>query len=230
MFEIFGEINLEILSGDFDSTSTTEVSVADIKGKYLQNRVPCIHTHAPEKTRVGVISGLWANSLGLGGILHIEVEKFPNDGKGLVLNLTGKQGDVMKESAEVALSVARRVCTSDENLNYNIHIHVPDGATPKDGPSAGVAITCALISSLRARPLDNSTAVTGEVCLQGKVKAVGGLGAKIAGAIRAGIKHVYYPSENKEDIAKLIRLGKINETKIELTPIQSITEIMTRFY
>ena len=228
LFEIFGEINLEILSGDFDVVSGKEVDVPDIKGKYLQNRVPCIHTRAPEKAQVGVISGLWANSLGLGGILHIEVEKFPNDGKGLVLNLTGKQGDVMKESAEVALSVARRACSNGENLNYTVHIHVPDGATPKDGPSAGVAITCALISSLRAMPLDNSTAVTGEICLQGKVKAVGGLGAKIAGAIRAGIKHVFYPSENREDIDKLIRLGKINAGRIELTPIQSITEIIDK--
>lgn len=227
LFEIFGEINLQILNGDYD-LSRTIIDSMEIKCKYLKNRVPCILTRALDTPTVGVVCGLWANSLGLGGVLHIQIRKSPNGSKGLELKLTGNQGDVMKESVDVALSIARQYCAHLEHLNYSLHVHVPDAATPKDGPSAGVAITCGIISCLLERTCDNLKAITGEICLQRRVKAVGGLDAKIAGAVRAGIKQVFYPTESHDEIIRLISIGLIDSDSIKLTPISSLEDVLDK--
>ena len=137
--------------------------------------------------------------------MPIEVTYFPGKG-GLVL--TGKLGDVMKESAEIALDFVRSNASkygiSDEIFQKNdIHIHVPEGAVPKDGPSAGIAITTAIISCLSKTPVDANVAMTGEVTLRGKALPIGGLREKSLAALRCGIKRIIVPSENKKDVSEL---------------------------
>lgn len=165
-------------------------------------------THEPEvaekKAAPGVVTGLAWTPVG-GEILFIEATRMP--GKGL-LQLTGLLGDVMKESAQAARSYVR---SHGEKLgidpkifeNEDIHIHVPAGATPKDGPSAGVAITMALISLLTGRAIDPKTAMTGEINLRGRVMPVGGVKDKVLAASRAGIKTVILPARNKNSLEEL---------------------------
>jgi ATP-dependent Lon protease len=228
LFEIFGELNLRVLHGE-DSNCNLQLTVDDIKNKFLSNRTPCMETAVLDHDRIGLVNGLWANSFGIGGLLHIQVtNEQSNNKKDTTLKLTGKQGDVMKESADVALSIARRMAKTlgIRAVEGRFHIHVPDAATPKDGPSAGVAITTAIISVLSGKKVRCNIAVTGEVCLRGMVKAVGGLEAKIAGAVRAGASKVLFPKENLPDIQRLTSMGKIDIDVIELQPIVSMEEAL----
>jgi ATP-dependent Lon protease len=154
-----------------------------------------------EENLVGVATGMYYTPVG-GDILFVETSVTPGKG-GLVL--TGQLGDVMKESARAALtyakSNAKRFGISQDMLdNYEIHIHVPAGATPKEGPSAGTAISTSLISALTGVPVRKDVAMTGEVTLRGRVLPIGGLKEKILGAKRAGIKHIIYPSKNQSDL------------------------------
>jgi ATP-dependent Lon protease len=157
-----------------------------------------------KENQIGVVTGLAYTEFG-GDILPIEVTYFPGKG-GLVL--TGKLGDVMKESAAIALDYVRanskKYHIDDEIFQKNdIHIHVPEGAVPKDGPSAGVAITTAIISSLSNTPVDANVAMTGEVTLRGKALPIGGLREKSLAALRSGIKHIIVPIDNKKDVSEL---------------------------
>lgn len=157
-----------------------------------------------KENQIGVVTGLAYTEFG-GDILPIEVTYFPGKG-GLVL--TGKLGDVMKESAAIALDYVRanskKYGIDDEIFQKNdIHIHVPEGAVPKDGPSAGVAITTAIISSLSNTPVDANVAMTGEVTLRGKALPIGGLREKSLAALRSGIKHIIVPLDNKKDVSEL---------------------------
>ena len=149
----------------------------------------------------GVAVGLAWTPYG-GEILHVEVSTMPGTGK---LILTGKLGDVMKESAQAAVSLARAKAEkygipADFHEKRDIHIHVPAGATPKDGPSAGVTLVTALISALSGKPVDAETAMTGEVSLRGRVLPVGGIKEKILAAVSQGMKRVLIPSQNKKDV------------------------------
>ncbi len=159
----------------------------------------------PEKEpRVGVVNGLAWTSVG-GELLEVECALMP--GKG-VLKLTGQLGDVMKESAETAFSWVR---AHSEELGLDpafyektdIHIHVPEGAVPKDGPSAGVTMTTALVSALTGTPVRQDVAMTGEVTLRGRVLPIGGLKEKTLAAYRAGITTLVIPEENKKDLEKI---------------------------
>jgi ATP-dependent Lon protease len=150
----------------------------------------------------GVATGLAWTPVG-GDILFIEASKVAGSGK---LILTGQLGDVMKESAQTALSLAkaRAPCVAPESLEkQDIHIHVPAGATPKDGPSAGVAIFTALVSLLCDRPVRNDVAMTGEISLRGLVLPVGGIKEKVLAALRAGITTVLLPARNKRDLEEI---------------------------
>ncbi len=159
---------------------------------------------AEEKDEVGVVTGLAVSGFG-GDVLAIEVSLMEGDGR---ITLTGSLGDVMQESAQAALTYARsnaRQLGLEPGLfdRMNIHIHIPAGATPKDGPSAGIGLATAVISALTRRPVRRDVAMTGEVTLRGKVLAIGGLKSKTIAAHRAGIKTVLLPRENARDIPEL---------------------------
>jgi ATP-dependent Lon protease len=143
----------------------------------------------------GVATGLAWTPVG-GDILFIEASRTPGSGK---LILTGQLGDVMKESAQAALTLAK-VFTSQTLEKTDIHIHVPAGATPKDGPSAGVAMFLSLISLLSGKPVRHEVAMTGEISLRGLVLPIGGVKEKTLAALRAGIKTVMLPKRNEKDL------------------------------
>ena len=161
-------------------------------------------TQKEKEPQVGVVTGLAYTEYG-GDILPIEVNYFK--GKGALI-LTGHLGDVMKESASIALDYVK---SNAENfqvdpelfVNNDIHIHVPEGAVPKDGPSAGVAMTCAIISCLSKRPVSPDVAMTGEVTLRGQALPIGGLREKSLAALRSGIKKIVVPKDNKKDVDEL---------------------------
>lgn len=166
------------------------------------------HQMAENKDEVGVVTGLAWTPVG-GEVFSIEVTRMPGKGR---LILTGQLGDVMKESAQAGLSYARtRIAKNNpqEDFNtYDIHIHVPSGAVKKDGPSAGTAMTTALVSLFLDTPVRKEVGMTGEVTLRGKVLEIGGLKEKVLAAHRAGLKTIIVPAENKkdmEDIPKEIR-------------------------
>ncbi len=157
-----------------------------------------------EQSEVGLVTGLAWTEVG-GDLLQVESTLVP--GKGQLL-LTGQLGDVMKESASAALSVVRaRTDRLGIDLDFlqkhDIHVHVPEGATPKDGPSAGIAMATALVSMLTKNPVKADVAMTGEITLRGKVLAIGGLKEKLLAALRGGIRTVIIPDENKKDLVDL---------------------------
>jgi ATP-dependent Lon protease len=162
------------------------------------------HNMAEEEDEIGVATGLAVSGYG-GDILAIEVGLSEGTGK---VTLTGSLGDVMQESAQAALTYARahaRVLGLDPEVfdKVNLHIHIPTGAQPKDGPSAGIALATAIVSAFTQRPVRRDLAMTGEVTLRGKVLAIGGLKAKTIAAHRAGIKTVLLPKDNAKDIPEL---------------------------
>jgi ATP-dependent Lon protease len=149
-----------------------------------------------ERTSVpGVATGLAWTPVG-GDILFIEASKVPGSGK---LILTGQLGEVMKESAQAALTLAKGYL-GDSLEKTDIHVHVPAGATPKDGPSAGVAMYLALVSLLTSKPVRHDVAMTGEISLRGLVLPIGGVKEKTLAALRAGIKTVMLPKKNEKDL------------------------------
>jgi ATP-dependent Lon protease len=143
----------------------------------------------------GVATGLAWTPVG-GDILFIETSRTPGSGK---LILTGQLGDVMKESAQTALTLAK-VFTAETLEKTDVHIHVPAGATPKDGPSAGVAMFLSLVSLLAGKPVRADVAMTGEISLRGLVLPIGGVKEKTLAALRAGIKTVMVPKRNEKDL------------------------------
>jgi len=153
---------------------------------------------------VGLCTGLAWTEVG-GDLLIIEINILPGKGK---LTCTGKLGDVMQESAQAALSYVRSRAKfigleDDFYAKVDIHIHVPEGAIPKDGPSAGIAMATALTSAFTGRPVSKDVAMTGEITLRGRVLPIGGLKEKIIAAHRGGIKKVIIPKENEKDLHEL---------------------------
>ena len=177
-----------------------------------------------EENRVGVVTGLAWTEVG-GEILKIESAVMPGKGK---MQITGKLGDVMQESVKAAKSYIR-----SKSLDYGIippifdkkdfHIHVPEGATPKDGPSAGVAMVTSIISAITEIPVNKNVAMTGEITLRGLVLQIGGLKEKLLAAHRAGIKTVLIPIENKKD---LIEVPKTVLDSIEIIPVKNVDDVL----
>jgi ATP-dependent Lon protease len=214
LFDLYGEINLDILRCKSYENAVFPIEITkEILEKYLE-KYDVIKERIIQKTTPipGIINGLWANVLGKGGILPIEVAFFPS-ANFLELKLTGQLGDVMKESMNVAKSLAWSL-TPDEKKeewlkkfektkNAGIHVHCPEGAVSKDGPSAGVAITCAIYSLFNNQPIPSKIAITGEIDLRGNITAIGGLDMKILGGIRAGVKTFFFPESNGTDFQKI---------------------------
>ena len=173
---------------------------------------------------IGLVTGLAWTEVG-GDLLQIESTLVP--GKGALL-LTGQLGDVMKESASAALSVVRARTERlgidlDFLQKYDVHVHVPDGATPKDGPSAGIAMATALVSMLTKIPVRHDVAMTGEITLRGRVSAIGGLKEKLLAALRGGIKTVIIPDENRKD---LVDLPAAVTRHMKIMPVKWIDEVL----
>jgi ATP-dependent Lon protease len=212
MFEIIGEINLDILKNTIECAIPLVITIDAIKNKYLKEHTEVRPMKIHKESLVGVINGMWANSVGKGGILPIEASFYPCS-TFLDLKLTGMQGDVMKESMNVAKSLAWSLFKREheaaaldlQGKNQGLHVHVPEGATPKDGPSAGTAITMVMYSLFSGKKIKNDIAITGEICLQGRVTAIGGLELKILGGLRAGVKTFIYPKENEKDFIKFMK-------------------------
>ena len=189
---------MRLVSSDVKRISITEENLNEFLGvrRYLPP--------ALDKDPVGVVNGLAWTEVG-GELLEVEVNVMEGTGK---LELTGNLGDVMKESAQAAVSCIRSRAAelgiaAEFYKNRDIHIHFPEGAVPKDGPSAGVAITTALVSALTGRRVHSDVAMTGEVTLRGRVLAIGGLKEKTMAAKRSGIRTVILPKENQRDLAEI---------------------------
>lgn len=186
--------------------SGKEIPVVITKEKIKKFLGPVIYSHtiAEDNDQVGLVTGLAYTKVG-GDILFIEVATMPGVGK---ITLTGQLGDVMKESAKAAYSYVRShselLGIKDNKISKtDIHIHVPEGAVPKDGPSAGLAITTAIISAFTGKPVPKDLAMTGEVTLRGRALEIGGVREKVIAAHRAGIKHVILPKDNEKNIDDL---------------------------
>ena len=174
--------------------------------------------------RIGVTTGLAWTEFG-GEILKIESVMMPGKGK---MQITGKLGDVMQESVKAAKSYVR-----SKSLEFGIippifekkdfHIHVPEGATPKDGPSAGIAMVTSIVSCITGIPVDKNIAMTGEVTLRGDVLPIGGLKEKLLAAHRAGIRVILIPEDNKKD---LVEIPKKILDNITVTPVKTVDEVL----
>ncbi|MDC3005021.1 endopeptidase La [Candidatus Pelagibacter sp.] len=179
---------------------------------------------AENENRVGVVTGLAWTEFG-GEILKIETVNMPGKGR---MQITGKLGDVMQESAKAAKSYVR-----SKSLDYGVippvfekkdfHIHVPEGATPKDGPSAGIAMVTSIVSSITDIPVNRNIAMTGEVTITGQVLQIGGLKEKLLAAHRAGINHVLIPKDNEKD---LVDLPKKVKEDIKITPVKVVDDVL----
>ncbi|MFN2137512.1 MAG: S16 family serine protease, partial [Candidatus Promineifilaceae bacterium] len=177
-----------------------------------------------ENDEVGVVTGLAVNMFG-GDTLPIEVSLSEGSGR---ITLTGSLGDVMRESAQAALTYARanaRLLDLEPGIfdKINVHIHVPDGATPKDGPSAGIGMATAVISALTRRPVRNDVAMTGEITLRGKVLPIGGLKSKTIAAHRAGVTTVLLPKDNAKEIPELPERVRQD---LQLIPVSHLEEVL----
>ena len=175
------------------------------KPRYLKDKL------RKKEGKIGVVNGLAWTAVG-GCTLEVQSVIAPGKGK---LITTGKLGDVMKESTQVALSfvesMSKKLNISDSKFSKeHLHIHFPEGATPKDGPSAGIAIVTSIVSSMTKQPVRQDIAMTGEVTINGEVLPVGGIKEKVIGAHRAGIKEVILPKANKADASYLPKEVKKN--------------------
>ena len=179
---------------------------------------------AEETDQVGVVTGLAYTSVG-GELLHIEALKLPGKGR---MKTTGKLGDVMKESIDAASSFVRSISPEigvkpTQFDKIDIHVHVPEGATPKDGPSAGVGMVTSIVSVLTAIPVRKDIAMTGEVTLRGNVLPIGGLKEKLLAALRGGIKVVLIPADNEKDLPEIP--DNVKEG-LEIIPVSHVSEVL----
>ncbi|MGI1663197.1 endopeptidase La [Palleronia sp. KMU-117] len=179
---------------------------------------------AEKEDQVGVVTGLAWTSVG-GDLLSIEALRLPGKGR---MKTTGKLGDVMKESIDAAASyvrsIAPRIGVKPPRLDHwDIHVHVPEGATPKDGPSAGVAMVTSIVSVLTQIPVRKDIAMTGEVTLRGNVLAIGGLKEKLLAALRGGIRTVFIPEENAKDLTEIPDNVK---SGLDIVPVSHVSEVL----
>ncbi|CAM3933301.1 class III heat-shock ATP-dependent Lon protease [Lederbergia lenta] len=209
-----------IVSGDRKRVIVTEKSLEELLGKKRYS-----YGQAEVEDQVGVATGLAYTSVG-GDTLQIEVSLSPGKGK---LVLTGKLGDVMKESAQAAFSYVRSKAEElkldkDFHETCDVHIHVPEGAVPKDGPSAGITIATALVSALTGQPIKKEVGMTGEITLRGRVLPIGGLKEKSLSAHRAGLTTIILPKENEKDIDDIPESVRNDLTFIPVAHMDEVLE------
>jgi len=237
LFDLFGEINLNILKSS--SREAFELPIVITK-ENLENNYLIKYNKINEKQihnnpEIGIINGLWANSLGRGGIIPIQTLFFPSS-TFLDLRLTGLQGDVMKESMNVAKTLAWNLTNDsmkkewlkqfEETKCQGLHIHCPEGSISKDGPSAGAAITVAIYSLLNKKHIRNEIAITGEISLNGEITAIGGLDVKILGGIKSGITTFLYPKANNKEYNEWKRkYEKKKHADIQFIEVSTIKEV-----
>ena len=209
----------KVVNKEETNVDVNEKNISDFLGikKYK-------YGEAESEDKVGVVTGLAWTEFG-GEILKIETVNMPGKGR---MQITGKLGDVMQESAKAAKSFVR-----SKSLDYGVipplfekkdfHIHVPEGATPKDGPSAGIAMVTSIVSSITEIPVDRNIAMTGEVTITGQVLPIGGLKEKLLAAHRAGIKHVLIPKDNEKD---LVDIPKKVKEDIKITPVKIVDDVL----
>ena len=207
---------VEIVRGNEKQLVVHEEELRD----YLDMR-PISHGKVDKEGRPGVITGLAWTQVG-GEILFIETLMTKGTGK---VTVTGQLGDVMKESSTIAISLVKSLYPEKEELfrENDLHIHVPDGATPKDGPSAGITMTTALASLVTGIPVTPEAAMTGEISLQGDVKPIGGLPEKLMAAQRAGVRRVFIPAENEEDLRDVPK--EVLE-ELQIVPVRRAEEVL----
>ena len=182
---------------------------------------PLRRKRVPEAANPGIVTGLAWTSAG-GDILYVQTLLTRGGGK---LTVTGQLGDVMKESAQIAVSLVKAMLPEEARAlsDSDLHIHVPDGATPKDGPSAGITLTTALSSLLTGTPVPPDVAMTGEVSLQGDVNPIGGLPEKLMAAQRSGVRRVFIPRENLDDLKDVAQ--EVRQA-LEITPVSTVEEVL----
>ena len=241
IFEIVREINLRYLLKEKINNKSIEfpyiINNDDIDNDIFNRKNKIIYKKIADKPMIGMVNGLYATQTGLGGITIIESYRILSNSI-LDLELTGSQGDVMKESMKVARTVAWNIITSESkrkikndiktNGNFGLHIHCPEGATPKDGPSAGLAITTSIVSILIGAPVNNKIAMTGEINLNGEALQIGGLESKLYGAKNAGVEIVLIPKQNEKDL-HMIKSDKNNYdliNNLQIIMVQDIWDVL----
>ena len=211
----------EILTTDRKKIAVTDRNIHRFLGK--EKYTYQMANPAPE---IGIVRGLAWTSVG-GDTLQIEVNVMPGSGE---LMLTGQLGDVMKESAQTGISYIRSVSgrygiEEDFFEKHDIHVHIPEGAVPKDGPSAGITMATAMLSAVTGKRVRADLAMTGEITLRGRVLAIGGLKEKLLAAKSAGIKTVLIPKDNRADAEEL----SVEITKgLEILPVENMEEVLSR--
>ena len=207
---------VKLVKGEEEKISVTPKKLRE----YLGTKV-IDHDVIDKNTIPGIVTGL-AWTMAGGEILFIETKKVRGSGK---VTITGQLGDVMRESVEIAISLVKGILPKEtENLaEQDLHIHVPEGAVPKDGPSAGITIVTALTSLFTGKKVDPKIAMTGEVSLRGNVMPIGGLPEKLMAAVRAGVKKVYIPEKNVRDLEDVAEEVK---AELEIIPVKTIKEVL----
>lgn len=231
-YEILRDINLQKIYQNSKLTFPfviTHEYINKLFHKKPKIKIKQIH----QTPKCGVVNGLYATTMGIGGLTVIQVIKHSSN-KNLEISMTGKQGDVMKESIDYAFKIAFGLLPFEkqkEIINqtdkFGLHVHTPEAATPKDGPSAGAAITLAFYSILTGEKINNKVAMTGEIDLLQNVTAIGGLGPKLLGAKKSGVTKVLIPYENIQDLEILRKEGTSPEdSNFKVIPVSHFSEIL----
>ena len=240
LFEIIGELNLTLFNEHNQISIPITLTEENIKNYYFkdkrENKIEVIH----KTPTVGIINALWANELGQGGILPLQVKYFPSN-QFLDLKLTGSLGDVMKESINVSVTMAWNLCSKEKqqelrekfndekNRNvFGLHIHCPSISQKKDGPSATTAFTVLIYSLFNNLPIKNNFGITGETSFDYKLTEIGGLREKIVFSIPSGITHFIYPTENQRDFEKILNKHKDMDLfkGIEFFALDNISQVL----
>lgn len=209
---------VKLVRKESDSLSVTKSNLTEYLGHKTMHHDRKLTSRTP-----GVVTGLAWTRAG-GEILYIESKL--TQGKGELM-ITGQLGDVMKESVQIALTLVKSLYPKESRVfeDHDLHIHVPEGAVPKDGPSAGITLTTALASLITGKAVDTDLAMTGEVSLRGGVMPIGGLPEKLMAAQRAGITKVFIPADNVEDLEDVAEEVK---EKLEIIPVKKVTDVLKR--